>query len=114
MRRTYMDFFIYSIRVIKNRHTHIHESKQIKILRSRLLEKLKFRSTCHGLMLHNAAIVYTTDTKKILNVRRKIIVDFHIALLRVIGYCIRSIEFHDTAHVNGTCVNLLRKLRVLP
>lgn len=112
-----MDFFIYLIRVIKNRHAHIHESKQIKILRSRLLEKLKFRSTCHGLMLHNAAIVYTTDTncKKVLNVRRKIIVDFHIALLRVIGYCIRSIEFHDTAHVNGTCVNLcLRKLRVLP
>jgi len=30
------------------------------------------------------------DTK-VLNARRKIIVDFHIALLRVIGYCIRSI-----------------------
>lgn len=65
-------------------------------------------------MLHNAAIGHYMDTKKVLNVRRKIIVDFHIALLRVIGYCIRCIEFRDTGHVNGTCVNLLRKLRVLP
>lgn len=44
---------------------------------------------------------YATDTKKALNTRRKIIVDFHIALLRIIGYYIRSTKFHDTVHVNG-------------
>lgn len=90
------------MRVIKNRY----ECKQIKVLRSQLLKILKFRTTCHGLM-HNIAIIryrYQEGFK-----RRKVVVDFHIALLRVIGYCIRSVEFHDTEHVNGTCVNLLRK-----
>jgi len=46
--------------------------------------------------------------------RKVVVVDFHIALLRVIGYCIRSMEFHDTEHVNGACVNLLRKSWFFP
>lgn len=63
-------------------------------------------ATCHGLprniAIHNTAWIYS---EKDLNARRKVPVDFHVALLRVIGYCIRSTEFHDTEHVNGTCVN---------
>jgi len=30
-------------------------------------------------------------------VRKKIVVDFHVVLLRIIGYHIRSMEFHDIA-----------------
>lgn len=77
--------------------------------------------TCHGLM-HNALII-PADTAKDLNARararecargrRKVTVDFHVALLRVIGYCIRSVEFRDTAHVNETCVRAFTQVPIL-
>lgn len=44
---------------------------------------------------------------------RKVTVDFHVALLRVIGYCIRSTEFRDTVHVNGTCVRSFTQVSIL-
>lgn len=50
-----------------------------------------------------------------LNARRKVVVDFHVALLRVIGYCIRFTRFHDIAHdVNGTCVKALTQAAIPP
>jgi len=54
------------------------------------------------------------NIKKDLNVRKKIVVDFHIALSRIIGYYIRSMEFHDIARREWDLRKILTQVTIPP